>query len=224
MIRIGDVNDTVHNGSTTGPARGRRGWLRPAAEIAGVVSAAVAVVMLVIAVTSSATQTPETPATNATTGMARPSNGTDRAAGDDPTYLDSLQPTAGYANLARLPRGITGKPGYGRAITIACPSNQTTDLVREVSYELGGRYHEFRATLFAYRQPADRVLVDLRLFRDPVDRMPGGGTGAEAYHGRLSVNETRNIVADMEGAYYLRLRVECGKPNGYIVLVDAAVT
>src|SRR5688500_10706430 len=83
------------------------------------------------------------PVSAATTGAAPPPNAPFE-------FLSTLSPTAGAVNLAQLPRAIRDDPAYARAIAISCPSNQSNDESREVTYPLRGRFVELSATVRPY--------------------------------------------------------------------------
>src|SRR5262245_5096133 len=63
-------------------------------------------------------------------------------------YLDALPRQGGSA--AAMPRQVSGEPGNEHAIVIACPSNQSSDRTREVTYSLRGRYLDLAAIVRPY--------------------------------------------------------------------------
>lgn len=140
------------------------------------------------------------------------------------TPLADLTPVSGAARLALLPEELNGEARFERAVVIACPSNQTGDRISEVTYETRHRYATLDAELRPYRNPPDDVLVNVRFFSDPQDREPGAAPPGEPYLRQLRMGEVdtvRNV--GIGAAYYLRLRVECEKPGGYLILTGAVL-
>jgi hypothetical protein len=137
-------------------------------------------------------------------------------------YVDSLERESG--DVAALPRQLKGKPGYERATVIACPSNQSSDKVREVTWLLHGRYLDLDATVAPYftadPKSATRVVVlavtrkrDGTLTRRQVGQQPDA-TG----------ERNGPIAGDVAGAEKLTIQVQCYDPRGWIILKDPRVT
>lgn len=218
-----------------GQPESSRGRFRHPGWIAGGVVAAATAVMAVVAVLDYA-RTPDGSSASLGTGpsavaagpsTARPSEPAGPSRGTDPpadTQLADLTLVSGSSRLAPLPDELAGGPGYERAVVIACPSNQTGDQISEVTYETRYLYSTLDAELRPYRDPADDVLVNLRVFSDPQDRQPGAPPPGEAHLEQLRMGDVRTVDGvDVGDSYYLRLRVECEKPGGYLVLAGAVL-
>jgi hypothetical protein len=160
----------------------------------------------------------------ASTSAARPpASSAGEPAGAEVTYLADLEPDRGRSALTDLPPALAGEPGYDNSIVVECPTNQTGDQISEVAYETRNRYVTFEATLRPYRDPPDDVLVELQIFSDPQDRDPGVPPGGEPSLVQLPMGQDRSVSATIDKAYYLRLRVVCVKPGGFVILVGASV-
>jgi hypothetical protein len=136
--------------------------------------------------------------------------------------LSTLELYRGGSRLDELPREVADEPALRDALVISCPSNQSDDLSSEVTFETALLYHTFRATIHAIHDA--QVPLGLTVFPDPQDRLPGAAGGGEPEDEvTLLSGQTRQVVADIEGAYYLRLRVRCESPGGHIALTGAEV-
>lgn len=140
------------------------------------------------------------------------------------TFLDTLPPQTGGANLGRLPRALAGQPGYDHPVVIQCPSNQSGDKVRVVTYPLRGRYLDFSATVRPYftAQPdaVSQVFV-LAGIRQVDDRVVTVQKGSQL---NASMATPAPVTAQVDGAAELTLQVRCESPEGMIILVNAGLT
>jgi hypothetical protein len=108
------------------------------------------------------------------------------------------------------------------SVAIACPSNQTGDQSSEVTYETRGRYRDLETTLHPYYEPRDDILMSLEVFPDLPDHAPDTTAGRAPDTVQLRVGqEERPVSFRIDDAYYLRLRVRCEKPGGYLILGGA---
>lgn len=140
------------------------------------------------------------------------------------THLSALEPVAGVARLVPIPRELEDNPAHDNALVIACASNQTGDEQSEVVYATRLRFYAFKATMYAYRDPPDDLRAELEVFSDPEDRRPGAtGGGGVADRTQLEFGQTGEVSATIDQAFYLRLRVVCEKPGGYVILTDASL-
>jgi hypothetical protein len=137
--------------------------------------------------------------------------------------VSTLELYGGGSRLKELPRDLAGDSTLSDALVIGCPSNQSDDLVSEVTFETALRYHSFRATVRAYHESGGSRSVRLTVFPDPQDLRPGAVGGGAATEMTFPFGQTRAMTADIEGAFYLRLRVECDLPDGYVFLIGAEV-
>jgi hypothetical protein len=137
------------------------------------------------------------------------------------TYLAELSPQSGGANLAELPRALNGKAGYGHLIVVRCPTNQSDDKVRAVTYPLRGRYLDFSATV----RPYDTAVPDGHAYvtavagfkeRDGTLTRQTAGTQFGA-----TAAGAAPLSATVERAEELTIQVRCESPQGVVVLSDA---
>ncbi|GIF12080.1 hypothetical protein Ate01nite_21120 [Actinoplanes teichomyceticus] len=201
-----------------------------ASMVAGVVSAVIALAawqwpqspdpspapVAVPPVTSSPTAGPTAAATVAP-GAGNPSG----------TPLDALDVAAGHANLAPVPPAVRDRPGFkDRPIAISCPSNQTGDLTREVTWLLRGRYLDFRADVHPYYPAGTDTAAATYVFAvTGTRRKTGDLTTAEAGRQQsATVTSAKPLTGGVGGAERLTIRVRCGNPNGVVVLTGATVT
>ncbi|HET8659095.1 MAG TPA: hypothetical protein VFM55_08875 [Micromonosporaceae bacterium] len=147
-----------------------------------------------------------------------------QTSGPSLTYLAPDELQQGKGNLVQLPRPLRGQPGYAHALTVACPSNQTTDLFREVVYPLAQRYLTFETTVVPYREPAADRLVTVevlvgRLQRDGTTRVEEAGAARSV---RVGAQQPMRVA--VEGAQDLRVRVTCERPDLVVVLAEPRLT
>ncbi|MEH1129722.1 hypothetical protein [Micromonospora sp. CPCC 206061] len=166
---------------------------------------------------------PEKPSPTPTTA-ARPATMQATTEPGRATYVDTLSPQAGAANLTKLPRELAGKSGYEHAIVVRCPTNQANDKVRSVNYLVRGRYLDFSATVHPYYE----VEKDARTYvyalagvkeRDGTLTQRTRGTQFEA-----TMTRAASLAAEVEGAEELTIQVRCEAPEGVVVLAAAQVT
>lgn len=160
-----------------------------------------------------------------TPGGPGPTGGPGTIVGDgasEETDLAGLTLISGA--LAELPAELADEPGYERAVVIACPTNETGRRINEIVFETRYLYSTLNADLHAYRDPPDSVLANLWLFSDPQDRDPGAPPPGQTHFEQLRMGATRELRGiEIGESYYLRLRVECEKPGGFVVLTGAAL-
>ncbi|WP_127503553.1 hypothetical protein [Actinoplanes solisilvae] len=219
--------------NTTGG--GRRRW--DAGIRAGVISAIVGVLALVVALlTWLVPREPgdESPANAQVTAVSQAPEPTPQSAGQPPVntatvYLtsDQFQPESGADDLMPVPRAIKGKAGYtGHEMAVRCPTNETGDPTSEITYLLQGRYVQFDVTVHPYF-PArtDQQAVTFVTALIAVRRNDGGLDTRIAGDQKTSgPNRPAGLSASVEGAEKLILRIECGNPNGTVVLTEARLT
>ncbi|MEU7999024.1 hypothetical protein AB0B83_27420 [Micromonospora sp. NPDC049060] len=140
--------------------------------------------------------------------------------------LDTLPVEAGAANLAKLPRQLAGRPEYERSIVINCPRNTGSDKQREVAFRLQRRFLDLTATVRPYfPSPDDRegaVLVYAQVTIREKDATVTRVVRGHQFDARMTV--PRDLVADVEGADELVLRIQCEFPDGAVVFTGASVT
>lgn len=140
------------------------------------------------------------------------------------TRLDTLAPVTGRANLVELPRALRGQPGYEHAITIACPTNQSTDRKRSVTYSLLRRYVDLSATVRPYytAQPdAVTYVTAVSGVKQADDTFTRTVSGRQT---TASTGVPQPLQATVDGADELTIEVECESPQGMVVLTDARLT
>lgn len=140
------------------------------------------------------------------------------------TFLDTLVPQTGQANLVELPRALRGQPGYDHPVAIRCPSNQNGDPVTTVNYLLRGRQLDFSADVRPYftTQPDARAHIFALI---GVRQRDGSLTQTQrGYQYEATMARPAPLTADVEGAEELILQVRCEHPEGMIILVNARLT
>ncbi|WP_155374855.1 hypothetical protein [Catellatospora vulcania] len=183
--------------------------------------------------------TPETAATTAAGGAApaatAPTTGpgvasapaaTPGALPPSGTYLRSLTPVRGAGLVVALPKALADLPEYAQAIAVRCPSNNTGQTMAEVSWERLRSADTFTARLLAYDEQANPTqIVELTVFPDPKDWLPGGDAQGPSRSVQAEIGaKPAAIKADVTGAYYVRLRIRCNKPGTVAVLVDPVLS
>lgn len=231
----GATRPTEPHRSGGGRPSGWRGW--NVAERAGVVGAVAAVVSVVIALVAlpgmgeddraADGRRPDPARSTGTPTGPQPTPSGDRSGSPAPvtgTRLADLVPQSGRPNLVALPRQVAGDPAFAGAVVIRCPSNQSDDRERDVTYSLRGRYLDFTATVRPYfptddksRAGAFAVVGTPELDGSVTTRVGGGREGA-------TVSGPLRLTASVERAVTLTLRVTCDEPDGVVALVDARLT
>ncbi|GAA1827870.1 hypothetical protein GCM10009682_53820 [Luedemannella flava] len=170
--------------------------------------------------------TPAAPQSNAVvaTGAAATTSAAPAvtAAADGRARLDSLTRDAGQ--VAKLPRAFAGKAGFDGAVTVACPSNESDQPVREVTYLLHGRYLDLSATIqpsFADPDFRGQVTVD-GVWRNPDGTVTRRTVGGATTDGRATAALAGAL--DVEGAEKLVLVVDCDVPTGVVIIKDGRLT
>ncbi|MEH1013410.1 hypothetical protein V6U90_09885 [Micromonospora sp. CPCC 206060] len=167
---------------------------------------------------------PALPATpGPTTGV--PTDPTTGASTGSRVYLDALNPETGAGYLRPLPRALADA-GLTHPVTVACPSNNTGDRARSVSYPLRRRYLDFSVTLRPhFAAPEDResvvrvtAVVGVKQVDDTMTRQVRGTRSAS------SASPSQPLTFPVEGADELVLTIECDVPDGHVVLVGAELT
>jgi len=235
----GTTTPTVHGGSPGGPKkRGWRGWdtgvrATVIGTVAGVLSLVVAVITPLLQRPSSDRTAPSTPGTAGTSIAASAATSTNRppstsTAGSSPVeYLSDFSAEAGSGYLGPVPRDVHDKPEFSNhPIAIACPSNQTNDTEHEVTYTVLGRYLRLEADVRPY-YPANTdvrsaayvtALIGIREKDGSLTITPAG------IQQRATMSAPLPLSATIENAEKLIIQVQCGNPNGTIILTNARLT
>jgi hypothetical protein len=141
-------------------------------------------------------------------------------------YLNSITPEEGSRYLAPLPAGLPRTSEYAHAATIACPSNQTGDTVRELKYPLNQRYLALAGTVTAQLKPSVSVPdPQVELTTIASERQRDGtlrATGNESR--RATGGHPSPITLAVAGAEKLTVRISCEVPDGVVILTDARLT
>ena len=170
------------------------------------------------------------PAPGRTTGVPQvPPTGGPTGGGTSPApeYLAGTAPESGAANLVPLPRAVRAEPAYARrALVIACPSNETGDQERSVTFALRGRHARFDAQVHPYYPPgADaRSVTFVTVLAGARDRDATLTTTEAGTQKRAAPGSPQPLTADVEGAETLTLRVQCDDPGGVVALTEARLT
>jgi hypothetical protein len=139
-------------------------------------------------------------------------------------YLHELAPQSGGASLVALPRQVRGLPGYERALAIGCPTNQSEDKERSVTFLLRGRYLQLTATVRPYFRTDPEAASHVQAVagvRERDDTLTREVRGAQY---EALTTRPGTLTADIEGADELTIHVRCGHPDGVVILTDARIT
>ncbi|RQX15175.1 hypothetical protein DLJ58_00540 [Micromonospora arida] len=140
--------------------------------------------------------------------------------------LDTLAVEAGAAYLGKLPRQLAGQPEYDRPVVIGCPTNAGADKQRDVTYRLQRRYLDLTSTVRPFFSSDDErdgiVLVYAQVAIRQKDGTITRVTRGQQFDARM--DNPQKLVADLEGADELTLRVQCKYPGGSVILTDAMVS
>jgi hypothetical protein len=162
----------------------------------------------------------DTASTTAAAGTA----GTSNPSGAQAKHLDTFSPESGGSSLVAVPRQARGAVGPGgHPVSISCPSNQTGDQERSVTYLLQGRYLGLEAEVRPYYpEGADtRSATYVTALTGTLGR-DGDLTITEAgKQQRATAQQPQQLSATIDGAEKLTLRVQCGDPTGTVILVGA---
>jgi hypothetical protein len=123
-----------------------------------------------------------------------------------------------------MPRALAGQPDYPQPVAIACPSNQSGDQVREVTYLIRGRYVDFTGTVRPYFRTMPDARANVFIIAGFKER---DGTLTRQERGRqltATMQAPAPLAASVEGAEQLTLQIACEEPDGVVVIVDAALT
>jgi hypothetical protein len=170
-------------------------------------------------------QTAAPPATATAPAQAGTSAGPPTTGASLSVFLDTLAPEAGRANLTALPRDLASQSGYDHPVVVACPSNQSDDQVREVTYLLRGRYVSFLATVrpyFTAQRDARTYVFAIAGYRERDGTMTRQEKGRQL--SATMAAPTARLTASVDGAEELTLQVRCEEPGGVVVLASAALT
>ncbi|MBB5870177.1 hypothetical protein F4553_003556 [Allocatelliglobosispora scoriae] len=141
---------------------------------------------------------------------------------DGRTYLSDLRAAIGRERIVAVPKSLAGQPGFEHAFAVRCPSNNTGDMMVEVSYELPRGSTKVGVTLIGYQdKPPINQLIQLTVFPDAADRLPGAPFEGEKAAVQAAVGASSSITANVTDAFYVRLRIECRRPGGTAVVSDA---
>jgi hypothetical protein len=205
------------NGLTTPDQPRRRRGLAVAAQIAAVVIVPISIIGIILQTRAEDAGRQPEGSTTATTDEAGPeaTAPSPPAGGQELSqYLSELTPTGGGANLAPLPRSISGDPSYSHAIAMPCGSGQVDDQFREITYSLRGRYLGLAAVVRPLQEPATPVNIQVQVFRD--DQLTANVI--------LDAAATKPLSADLAGAAELKIRVTCELSSPIVILNEAAVS
>ncbi|MEU8615423.1 hypothetical protein AB0C29_46320, partial [Actinoplanes sp. NPDC048791] len=169
------------------------------------------------AVSSAAATTPPAPTagpdTSPPAGTASPSPGA--GAG---TPLDTLDRIGGA--VVALPDGVTAAD-FSRPVAVECPSNDTGDQTRTLTYELDRRFHTFTATVSGWSETRKADPVEVRVYTKTRQKDDTFRTLEAGMQGGVVNEPGRALSAKVTGADQLLVEVRCQRPDG-IVILDAA--
>jgi hypothetical protein len=172
------------------------------------------------AVATAATTAPAAPPAGSPTG---PPAGTAPTAAPTPgavagTPLDTLNRTGGA--VVALPDEVTAAD-YSRPLAVECPSNNTGDQTRTLTYDLDRRFRTFTATVSGWADTRDPDPVRVTVYKKTRQKDDTFST-LEVGVQQVVVNEPGGALsAKVTGADQLLVEVRCQQPEGIVVL-DAA--
>ena len=119
-------------------------------------------------------------------------------------YLTDLPLLTGTAYLKRPPntKGV---------LVLHCPTGQSDDRDRAISFDLAGAYR----TLGAVADLSGPIRPER-----PTDVVVNGDDVARA-SGRLTSGRHQRLDGDLSGVRILTIRIRCGDPNGVVTIRDA---
>jgi len=149
-----------------------------------------------------------TPATAAPAGTAPPAAGTG-------TPLDGISRIGG--EVTALPEDVSAAD-YSRPVAVECPSNQTGDQTRTLTYDLDRKFRTFTATVSGWAETGDGDAIEVRVFtktRQKDDTFETREAGAT----QGAVNKPgQALSAKVSGVDQLLVEVGCHKPGGVVIL------
>lgn len=199
-------------------------WLTFAALVIAVVSAAIGYLELTSARSTNGDRPdPAGSTTSATTPGAEP---TSTAAGPRSTYLDTMGAQTGGADLVPSQDWPTAvqQAGLRHPVVIRCPSNETGETEREVTYALNDRYRTLSATIrphYTADREATTYVTVMGGFRQRDGVLTRREVGRQV-HATMSVS--RPLTAEVRDADEITIKVQCESPDGMIILDNAHVT
>ncbi|GAA4454576.1 hypothetical protein GCM10023170_046400 [Phytohabitans houttuyneae] len=121
------------------------------------------------------------------------------------------------------PTAVAGA-GYPHPVVIDCPTNQSDDKVREVTYELRGRYRTLSATV----RPHYEEYPDSVTYVTAVGGFPQrDGVLSRREVGRqqfATMASPQALTAEVHGAAEVTIQIRCESPDGVVVLESARLT
>jgi hypothetical protein len=139
-------------------------------------------------------------------------------------YLNTIEPDKGRSNLVALPDKLPSTVDRSHALTIGCPSNQTGDQVREITYALNQRYATFEATVVASFDPAKDWTVGVVPLVGVLQRDGTVQTQETGAKRGVTMATSTPVSVPVKGAQELTLQISCERPDGVVVLADARIT
>lgn len=119
--------------------------------------------------------------------------------------------------MTALPDGVSAAD-YSHPVAVACPSNQTGDQVRTLTYDLDRRFRTFTATVSGRAAKGDGDAIEVRVFTKSRQKDDTFKT-LEAGSQRGAVNRAgRPLSAQVTGADQLLVDVRCHRPGGVVIL------
>jgi hypothetical protein len=112
---------------------------------------------------------------------------------------------------------------FPHAIVAECPSNQTGQTARSLTYELDRRYRTFTATVtgWADTKEPDAILVRVSTRTKQIDDT--FVTTEQAAVGGVVNGAPVALSAKVKDANEIVLEIECHRPKGFVILSEAQV-
>ena len=206
--------------------RKRRLELGTWTELSAVVVALLAIVVTVFGIKfyNDSNNKDDTPAP-ATAGATTPAT--------VPTADPTIEPTAASGRFLAEVTRIGGVPAelpddldpakFPHAIVAECPSNQTGQTARSLTYDLDRRYRTFTATVtgWADTKDPDAILVRVSTRTKQIDDT--FITTQQATVGGVVNGAPVALTAKVKDANEIVLEIECHRPKGFVILSEAQV-
>ncbi|HZM83611.1 MAG TPA: hypothetical protein VFC19_48460 [Candidatus Limnocylindrales bacterium] len=159
------------------------------------------------------------------TGQATPTARTPHGPGAAANLmaLADLPVQAGAANLTELPKALRENRAYAGSLVIACPTNQSSDKQRDVTYLLRGRHSGFAAQVQSSFPGGPTLRATLTLIGGFKER-DGTITRRELGSALATAGQWSPISADVELAEELTLQARCDEPGGVLIISGGQVS
>lgn len=156
-------------------------------------------------------------------GTARTSTGPAVVPAGNAVALSDLPLQAGAANLVALPKALRDDAAFAGSLAINCPTNQSNDKSREVTYLLRRQHSEFTARIQS-NFPSDPTLRATLTAIGGFKERDGTVTRRELAGALAPGGQWATFSADVERVEELTLRAQCDEPGGVVIVNGGQVS